>query len=196
MPFFDIDNNGWLIGAPHMNSPHQNDRYCSHGRNLSDNDPVSLLVLHNISLPPGVFGDKYIIALFMGYLSDYRHEHPFFAEIFDLQVSAHFYINRKGSIIQFVSTIKRAWHAGVSSYQGRENCNDFSIGIELNGSDNLPYTLAQYYALAKLSKAIMKRHPTITPSRITTHSHIAPNRKTDPGPGFNHNFFSKLLSGH
>ena len=182
----NIAPNGWLDVARHRPSPHHNDR--------PDPDDISLLVIHNISLPPGVHGDRYINALFAGTLPALRHEHPYLDAIAGLRVAAHFLILRDGSITQYVPTVARAWHAGVSRYQGRENCNDFSIGIELNGSDHAPYTLRQYQALAALSRAIIARHPRITPTRITGHSDIAPDRKTDPGPAFNWHYYRTLLA--
>ncbi|MFC2753397.1 MAG: 1,6-anhydro-N-acetylmuramyl-L-alanine amidase AmpD [Cardiobacterium sp.] len=182
----NIAPNGWLDVARHRPSPHHNDR--------PDPDDISLLVIHNISLPPGVHGDRYINALFAGTLPALRHEHPYLDAIAGLRVAAHFLILRDGSITQYVPTVARAWHAGVSRYQGRENCNDFSIGIELNGSDHAPYTLRQYQALAALSRAIIARHPRITPARITGHSDIAPDRKTDPGPAFNWHYYRTLLA--
>ena len=182
----NIAPNGWLDVARHRPSPHHNDR--------PDPDDISLLVIHNISLPPGVHGDRYINALFAGTLPALRHEHPYLDAIAGLRVAAHFLILRDGSITQYAPTVARAWHAGVSRYQGRENCNDFSIGIELNGSDHAPYTLRQYQALAALSRAIIARHPRITPARITGHSDIAPDRKTDPGPAFNWHYYRTLLA--
>ena len=182
----NLDPNGWLDAARRRPSPHHNDR--------PDPDDISLLVIHNISLPPGVHGDRYINALFAGTLPALRHEHPYLDAIAGLRVAAHFLILRDGSITQYVPTVARAWHAGVSRYQGRENCNDFSIGIELNGSDHAPYTLRQYQALAALSRAIIARHPRITPARITGHSDIAPDRKTDPGPAFNWHYYRTLLA--
>ena len=181
-----IDADGWLDAASRYPSPHHNER--------PDADDISLLVIHNISLPPGVHGDRYINALFAGTLPALRHEHPYLDAIAGLRVAAHFLILRDGSITQYVPTVARAWHAGVSRYQGRENCNDFSIGIELNGSDHAPYTLRQYQALAALSRAIIARHPRITPARITGHSDIAPDRKTDPGPAFNWHYYRTLLA--
>lgn len=182
----NIAPNGWLDVARHRPSPHHNDR--------PDPDDISLLVIHNISLPPGVHGDRYINALFAGTLPALRHEHPYLDAIAGLRVAAHFLILRNGSITQYVPTVVRAWHAGVSRYQGRENCNNFSIGIELNGSDHAPYTLRQYQALAALSRAIIARHPRISPARITGHSDIAPDRKTDPGPAFNWHYYRTLLA--
>ena len=143
---------------------------------------VDLLVIHNISLPAGSFGGPWIEALFLNRLP--RHRHPDFAEIADLRVSAHLLIRRDGGLVQFVPLDKRAWHAGVSCFQGRERCNDFSIGIELEGTDHQPYTDAQYQRLIETTRQIQGHFPAITPDRITGHCHIAPERKTDPGPAF------------
>lgn len=147
-----------------------------------DAQDISLLVVHNISLPPGEFGGGFIDDLFLGRLD--ASAHPYFADIAQLRVSAHACVFRDGSITQYVPTTQRAWHAGQSSFEGRERCNDFSIGIELEGADDAPFTDAQYTALSRLIAAAMRVHPAITPARITGHSHIAPGRKTDPGPCF------------
>ncbi len=143
---------------------------------------VGLLVLHNISLPPNYFGGNYIEQFFQGRLD--AAEHPFFATIEGLHVSAHLGIKRDGRVVQFVPFSKRAWHAGVSSWQGRENCNDYSIGIELEGSDNLAYSDAQYQALKAVTLYIQHYYPRVSLGRIVGHSDIAPGRKTDPGPAF------------
>ena len=127
-----IDADGWLDAASRHPSPHHNER--------PDADDISLLVIHNISLPPDEYGDSYISDLFCGSLPARRHEHPYLDSIADLRVAAHFLILRDGHIQQYVPTTARAWHAGESSYRGRANCNDYSIGIELNGSDHYPYT--------------------------------------------------------
>ncbi len=145
-------------------------------------DEVSLLVIHNISLPPGEFGAGYIDALFQGQLD--ATAHPYFAGIAQLKVSAHACIFRDGLVTQYVPTTQRAWHAGESSFEGRNRCNDFSIGIELEGTDEEPFTDAQYAALTALTGAILKVYLKITPKRIVGHSNIAPGRKTDPGPYF------------
>jgi len=121
-------------------------------------------------------------------------EHPYYREIQGLEVSAHLLIDRLGQITQFVPFDKRAWHAGRSCYDGRENCNDFSIGIELEGTDETPYTDAQYRVLAQVTRALMTAYPAITPQRICGHSDIAPGRKTDPGPAFDWTCFRQLLS--
>ena len=144
-------------------------------------DP-ELLVIHNISLPPGCYGGDCIERLFTNCLD--WDEHPFFEEIRDIEVSAHLLIQRDGQLLQFVNLWQRAWHAGQSCYQGRENCNDFSIGVELEGTDEDPYTDAQYAILAAVTVALVDYFPTMDVSRIVGHSDIAPGRKTDPGPAF------------
>jgi len=144
--------------------------------------PVDLLVVHGISLPPGELGGHWIEALFQNRLDPQAH--PYFRSIADLRVSAHLLIRRDGELVQFVDLAKRAWHAGPSCFQGRERCNDFSIGIELEGTETVPYTDAQYAVLAETVRAVMERFPAITPARLVGHSDIAPGRKTDPGPAF------------
>lgn len=171
---------GWLQNVQHIHSENFNQR--------PDNE-VSLLVIHNISLPPGEFGTGMVDALFTNQLP--VDAHPFFAQIKDLRVSAHFLIERCGRIKQYVSCNQRAWHAGVSSFQQRENCNDFSIGIELEGTDVLPYTDAQYKSLNRLKDELMRVYPLISHERICGHSDIAPDRKTDPGPAFDWNRLAK-----
>ncbi|GAA0680814.1 1,6-anhydro-N-acetylmuramyl-L-alanine amidase AmpD [Marinobacterium maritimum] len=143
---------------------------------------ISLLVIHNISLPPGQFGGGHIAELFTNRLDP--NGHPFFKEIEGLEVSAHLLIERDGQMTQFVPFDRRAWHAGKSCFQGREACNDFSIGIELEGTDEVPYTDAQYQALVAVTQALLQAYPGLTRDRITGHSDIAPGRKTDPGPAF------------
>lgn len=165
---------GWLEGAKHLPSDNHNAR---------PNAEISLLVIHNISLPPGEFGTGMVEALFTNQLP--ADAHPYFAEIAHLKVSAHFFIKRNGAITQFVSCLDRAWHAGVSNFAGRENCNDFSLGVELEGEDDRAYSDAQYQSLNQLIAELVKHYPLITPERICGHSDIAPQRKTDPGPAFN-----------
>lgn len=165
---------GWCNGVNHCPSPHYNER--------PTGEVESLLVIHNISLPPGKFGGGHIHAFFQGHLD--RDLHPYFAEIAPLKVSAHFLIERDGLITQFVSCLKRAWHAGRSRHGGRPECNDYSIGIELEGTDDLTFTSAQYDSLQALTIALQDAYPAITRSRITGHEFIAPGRKTDPGPCF------------
>ncbi|WP_264187260.1 1,6-anhydro-N-acetylmuramyl-L-alanine amidase AmpD [Marinobacter nauticus] len=157
-----------------------------------DGSSISLLVVHNISLPPEQFGGPHIENFFCNCLDTAAH--PYFETIAELKVSAHALIRRDGSVIQFVSCLDRAWHAGRSSFQGKEECNDYSIGIELEGADDVPYTEDQYRALARLALLAMTAWPEITPGRIAGHSDIAPGRKTDPGPAFEWPRFQALLS--
>ena len=150
---------------------------------------ADLVVVHCISLPPGQYGGPEIEAFFTNTLD--CEGHPYFAEIANLEVSAHFLIRRAGEVVQFVSTDERAWHAGVSSWQGREQCNDFSIGIELEGCDEEAYTDPQYDALNQLLTSLTKQYPDIRHDAIVGHSDIAPGRKTDPGPAFD---WSRLVA--
>lgn len=151
-----------------------------------------LLVIHGISLPPGEFGGDGIEQLFTGRLQ--FDAHPYFRQLRDLKVSAHFLIRRDGALQQFVSTRRRAWHAGVSRFRGREACNDFSLGVELEGADEVPYAAPQYQQLAALSYALMQAYPAITVERTVGHSDIAPGRKTDPGPAFDWARFRAALA--
>src|SRR5690554_5151992 len=153
---------------------------------------VSLLVVHNISLPPGEFGGGYIEDFFCNRLD--TSAHPYFQSIAGLQVSAHALVRRDGSVVQFVSCLDRAWHAGRSCFDGQEECNDFSIGIELEGTDDIPYTPEQYRTLTEMARLTMLAWPEISADRITGHSDIAPGRKTDPGPAFDWSYFSQLLA--
>jgi AmpD protein len=148
---------------------------------------VTLLVVHGISLPPGVFGGDAIERLFTNRLDPAAH--PYFAGLAGLRVSSHFLIRRDGSLLQFVPCGLRAWHAGASRWQGRERCNDFSIGVELEGTDDLPYAAAQYTMLARLTKALRRRYPL---PDVAGHSAIAPGRKTDPGPAFDWERLARL----
>ncbi len=156
-----------------------------------DPNDISLLVIHNISLPPGKFGGNEIADFFCNQLDS--SQHPFFSEIKEMKVSAHLLIDRKGELSQFVPLHKRAWHAGQSCFLGREQCNDFAIGIELEGSDNTPYTQEQYRVLADVTHLIMQHYPAITCERITGHESISPERKTDPGPAFDWSRYRKSL---
>lgn len=164
---------GWCAGVQHCPSPNFNERPAGE---------ISLLVIHNISLPPGQFGTGKVQPFFQNQLD--HSEHPFFEEIAHLRVSAHFLIERDGGVTQFVACLERAWHAGVSLFDGREGCNDFSIGIELEGTDTLAFTDAQYQALIILTRQLQAAWPAITVERICGHSDIAPGRKTDPGSAF------------
>ena len=155
-------------------------------------EEISLLVIHNISLTPGEFGGGYIEKLFTNSLDP--NDHPYFSEIYDLKVSSHLLIERDGSLVQFVPFNKKAWHAGVSSFKGRENCNEFSIGIELEGTDENAYTDDQYRALIDITKELMLVFQDIKKENIVGHSDIAPGRKTDPGKAFNwHYYLSNLV---
>jgi AmpD protein len=163
-----------LGGARWLPSPNSDAR--------PDPADVSLLVVHAISLPPGQFGGPGIDRLFANALDP--GEHPYFAKIRELRVSSHLCIFRAGAVRQYVSFDRRAWHAGESTFEGRPRCNDFSIGIELEGTDDRPFEPVQYRRLAAVTAALLRAYPAITPARIVGHSDIAPGRKTDPGPRF------------
>ena len=165
---------GWLASARRVASPNCEPR--------PGGCRPDLLVIHNISLPPGEFGGDAIEALFCNCLD--WEAHPYYQEIRGLKVSSHLLVRRDGELVQFVSCDERAWHAGQSEFDGRENCNDFSIGIELEGTDEIPYTDAQYDTLASVTRDLLAAYPGLGPDRITGHSDIAPRRKTDPGPAF------------
>ncbi|HUN26591.1 MAG TPA: 1,6-anhydro-N-acetylmuramyl-L-alanine amidase AmpD [Steroidobacteraceae bacterium] len=143
---------------------------------------VDLIVVHGISLPPGEYGGAWIDRFFTGALP--ASAHAYFREIAGMRVSAHVLVRRTGEIVQYVAFDKRAWHAGLSAYRGRAPCNDFSIGIELEGTDEEPYTDAEYERLAALIGALLTAYPTLSRDRIAGHSEVAPDRKTDPGPSF------------
>ncbi|WP_108649266.1 1,6-anhydro-N-acetylmuramyl-L-alanine amidase AmpD [Dongshaea marina] len=178
-----FDEAGWLKEARSCPSPHFDAR--------PDAMDVSLVVLHCISLPPGRYGGKAIDQFFQGKLDP--RDDLYFEEIAPMRVSAHFLIRRDGELVQYVSVDHRAWHAGVSSFEGRERCNDFSVGIELEGTDSGSYQEEQYQCLTRLLTLLMARYPAITAQRITRHSDIAPGRKTDPGPGFAMTKLQELL---
>lgn len=156
-----------------------------------DADDISLLVIHCISLPPEQFGGEYIDQLFCNCLNP--DAHPYFQAIYQQKVSAHLLIRRNGELVQYVAFDQRAWHAGVSEYLGRQRCNDFSIGIELEGSVNQPYNEAQYIQLAEVTKLLLANYPKLNRQRIAGHSDIAPGRKDDPGPWFSWQKFYDLL---
>ncbi|TFV95047.1 1,6-anhydro-N-acetylmuramyl-L-alanine amidase AmpD [Oxalobacteraceae bacterium OM1] len=177
---FVIGSDGWSSNVLREPSPNFDAR--------APGMPVDLLVVHNISLPPGDFGGTYITDLFTNRLD--WDAHPYFDQLRQLRVSAHFLIRRDGSVTQFVSANDRAWHAGASNHCGRERCNDFSIGIELEGTDFTPFENAQYDTLVDLTMALAARYPL---SDVTGHEHIAPGRKTDPGPHFDWLRFRKAL---
>ena len=167
----DLSIGGWVADALRIESPNCDDR--------PEGVTASLVVIHAISLPPTQFGSEDIIRLFTNSLSP--DGHPYFSQICNLRVSAHFLIRRDGELIQFVSSYQRAWHAGLSSWDGRGQCNDFSIGIELEGCDDLPFVDIQYRRLVDLINELRKYHPI---NAIAGHSDIAPGRKSDPGPCF------------
>lgn len=181
---YQIDEQGeWLVGARVVPSPNCDDRL--------DSSDIDLLVIHGISLPPGKYGGDFIEQLFTNTLD--KNAHPYFAEIHELRVSSHLLISRKGDVTQYVPFIKRAWHAGESTFCGRSQCNDFAIGIELEGCDEEAYTDAQYEILAQITNLICQRWRKITKDRIVGHSDIAPGRKTDPGPAFDKDTYFSLL---
>lgn len=154
-----------------------------------------LIVIHGISLPEGQFGTPYVEQLFTNQLETTAHPH--FADLKDLRVSAHIFIRRTGEIIQFVPFHKRAWHAGKSCFGDRNHCNDFSIGIELEGCDTTPYESTQYRCLTRLVSSLIRVYPALSPGKIVGHCHIAPDRKTDPGPTFDwKKLHQSLLSDH
>ena len=174
--------NGWLEGIRHVPSPYFDQR--------PENSEISLLVIHNISLPPGQYGSNDIELFFTGQLDPDKH--PFFKVIHQMRVSAHCLIRRDGEIVQFVPFTARAWHAGKSSFAGVEKCNDYSVGIELEGTDTDAYTEKQYQTLAQITNTLTKEYPSIMPQRITGHQYIAPLRKTDPGLTFDWRKFRAL----
>lgn len=153
---------------------------------------INMIVVHGISLPPGEFGSQAVEDFFTGKLD--TSQHPYFATIDALKVSSHLFIKRTGEIIQFVPFTKRAWHAGESCFQGRTRCNDFSIGIELEGTDTTPYEREQYEQLGRVIRILMQAYPAITAERIVGHVDIAPGRKTDPGPIFDWNYLKGKLA--
>lgn len=168
------DDRDWLVNARHVLSPNCDER--------PEGQSISLLVVHGISLPPGEYGGCWIDAFFCNQLDPGAHD--YFAEIADFQVSSHLLIRRDGELVQYVPFSKRAWHAGKSCFDGREACNDFSIGIELEGQDEEAYTDIQYQQLAAVSQLLSRYYPDINEQTIVGHSDIAPGRKTDPGPAF------------
>ena len=180
-----IDRNAeWLEGVRRVLSPNHDER--------PSNVEIDLLVIHGISLPPGEFGGGYIDKFFTNTLSP--EIHPYFSEITNLRVASHVLINRGGEMTQYVPFNRRAWHAGVSEFRGRQQCNDFSIGIELEGCDDQPYTELQYDLLAGLTLTLKRHWPAIKNDHIVGHCHIAPERKTDPGPSFDWPYYFTLLN--
>ena len=173
-----------LQGVRQLSSPNCDDRPAG--------AVAELIVVHGISLPPGRFGGPYVDQLFTNRLDVIRH--PSFREIAALKVSSHLFIRRNGDVVQYVPLLRRAWHAGKSSFRGRERCNDFSIGIELEGTDDLPYTAAQYRRLATAIRLLRRAVPTLAAAPVVGHSDVAPGRKTDPGPAFDWTRLHQLLA--
>lgn len=187
VPMFTFDpKNGVILEARQVASPNYDERppEC-----LPD-----LIVVHGISLPPGDYGGPWIDKLFTNSLP--RDAHPYFSEIADLKVSSHFLVRRDGELVQYVPVNRRAWHAGNSCYDGRDCCNDFSIGIELEGVDTEPYEQAQYECLAKLIATLRSEIESLSAADIVGHSDIAPGRKTDPGQAFQWYELNQLLGGY
>ncbi|MFK8026879.1 MAG: 1,6-anhydro-N-acetylmuramyl-L-alanine amidase AmpD [Gammaproteobacteria bacterium] len=166
-----------IVGAEFIESPNYDER--------PDDIDIDLLVVHNISLPPNEFGGSYVKDLFQNKLDP--SVHPYFEEIKGMEVSSHLFIERSGKLIQFVPFNKRAWHAGKSCFEGRETCNDFSIGIELEGADEIEYTQKQYAVLNSVIQSLRMAYSSLHKGNIAGHSDIAPGRKTDPGPAFDWN---------
>jgi AmpD protein len=175
-----VDAHGWFSGVHRVASPNCDLRPAG--------TTIDALVIHNISLPPDQFGGPEILDFFTNQLD--INAHPYFAQLKDVKVSSHFLVRRNGMIVQFVPCRKRAWHAGVSSWQGRSRCNDFSIGIELEGSDFVPFEAGQYAALLRLTRRLQRAYPIC---HIMGHADIAPGRKTDPGPHFDWSRYRNAL---
>jgi len=165
---------GWLQGVARLPTPNVDDRPAG--------ESVELVVIHNISLPPGEYGRRNVQALFTNALDP--RAHPFFAAVAGARVSAHLLIERDGTVTQFAPFDRRAWHAGVSEFDGRPRCNDFSVGIELEGTDATPYTSAQYETLAQIAAELCHAYPMLAPDAVVGHSDVAPGRKSDPGIAF------------
>lgn len=187
MSTFLIDPaDGWLHDVERVPSPNCDSRPA--GADLS------LIVIHGISLPPGEFGGPWINHLFTNCLP--ADAHPYFAGVCELRVSAHVLIRRDGQVLQYVPFTERAWHAGKSSWCGRDGCNDFSVGIELEGTDHEPYASAQYDALVGLVVALRRTYASLRTADVVGHEHIAPGRKSDPGPAFDWTRFNSALDIH
>ncbi len=177
------DAGGWYAHARRAPSPYHDER--------PENTAVDLLVVHAISLPPECFGSGEVQRFFMGTLD--FNSHPYFDALRNLQVSAHFFIERDGTLWQHVGVFQRAWHAGVSEWQGRPACNDYSVGVELEGSESTAFSPLQYQRLAILAKALQSLFPAMGPERMVGHSDISPGRKWDPGPGFSWPYLAEVL---
>ena len=175
-----VDRAGLVRAALQIPSPNCDER--------PEGTAVTLLVVHGISLPPGRFGGPGIVELFTNRLDPAAD--PYYRAVANIKVSAHFLIRRDGALTQFVPCAKRAWHAGTSSWRGRADCNDFSVGVELEGTDDVPYEAAQYTMLARLARALRRRYPI---AEVAGHSDVAPGRKSDPGPVFDWPRFRRLI---
>jgi AmpD protein len=180
-PELTVDDDGIVAAAHQIPSPNFDQR--------PPGTEITLIVVHGISLPPGEFGGNAIAELFTNRLDPAAH--PYYAAIAGLAVSAHFLVRRDGALAQFVACHARAWHAGASSWNARPQCNDYSIGVELEGADDVPYAPAQYATLARLVKALRQRYPI---ADVVGHSDVAPGRKTDPGPAFDWDLLQRLLA--
>jgi AmpD protein len=182
----DVDREAGLLSrARYVASPHSDERPGGTG--------VDLLVIHGISLPPGEFGGPWIERLFLGHLDPAAH--PALGDLGGLRVSAHLLVRRSGAVVQYVPFHRRAWHCGVSSWQGRERCNDFSVGIEVEGADGIPYLAPQYRALAAATAALGRAYPAITADRVVGHADVAPGRKSDPWASFDWGRYQELAAG-
>jgi AmpD protein len=175
---------GLLRGVRQIASPNHDSR--------PEGVDADLIVVHGISMPPGEFGGPWIDRLFTNTLP--LDAHPYFAEVGSLRVSSHLVVMRDGAVTQYVKFTERAWHAGKSSFEGRDACNDFSVGVELEGTDTLPYEAVQYGALAQVVAALCAAYPGLSPDRLAGHSDIAPGRKTDPGPAFDWQLARRLIA--
>jgi AmpD protein len=174
-----IDRAGIARAATQVPSPNCDER--------PESAAITLLVIHGISLPPGEFGGPGIVELFTNRLDPAAH--PYYRDVAKLRLSSHFLIRRDGALIQFIPCLKRAWHAGASSWRGRPACNDYSIGVELEGADDTPYEAEQYATLARLTRALARRYGIVD---VAGHSEVAPGRKTDPGPAFDWTMYRKM----
>lgn len=177
-----VSDDHWLVPAARLPSPNCNDRPADAA--------IELVVVHGISLPPGRFGGGYVHDLFLNRLDGAAHAD--FAELTALRVSSHLFVTRRGAVTQFVPFHRRAWHAGESAWRGRPGCNDYAIGIELEGTDQRRYTRSQYRKLRAILRALLARYPRLSPEAVVGHVEIAPGRKTDPGPAFD---WPRLLGG-
>jgi N-acetyl-anhydromuramoyl-L-alanine amidase len=176
-------DSGLMQGVRHIDSPNRDSR--------PPGVQADLIVVHGISLPPGEFGGPWIDRLFTNTLPP--EVHPYFSEVAPLRVSSHVVVARDGAVTQYVRFTERAWHAGKSAYQGRGACNDFSVGVELEGTDTQPYEAPQYDALAEIVAALCAAYPRLSPDRLAGHSDISPGRKTDPGPAFDWPLARRLI---